>query len=326
MPEMKDELDLSTPQRQNLLGVVVYLLKNFRALLTVLITFVAIASSKPAFWAIVGIAIVPVIIILGVLAYYQYQNFTFQVIEDELIIHSGVFFKDKIEIRIDRIQSIQVTENLVQRVLGLVALKVDTAGSKGNELEIPALEKKYAEGLKALLYSKKRELTLGEASDAELSEEELDAAEVEETEEKLVHLSLWDLLLVGLTENHLRTGFIAIAFVFGTLSQYQDIIEEYWEDPVDTYASQAINAGITVLLFFMAAFIVLSVLISLVRTILRFFDLKAVLKLESIEISTGLFKRNNSRIPIKKVQFVQWESNPLRRAVGFESAKIKAFQ
>lgn len=324
MLDNQEDLDLSKPQRQNLLGIVVYLLKYFRAMITILITLVAIASTKPAFWAIVGMAIIPVLIILGVLAYYQYRNFTFHVSDDELIIHNGVFFKDKIEIRIDRIQSIQVTENLVQRILKLVALKVDTAGSKGNELEIPALDKKYAEALKALLYSKKKALTDGEIGEENLSvERDVEVHTEDVVEEKLVHLSVWDLLLVGLTENHLRTGFIAIAFVFGTLSQYQEIIEEYWDDSVDNYASQAINAGITVMLFFLVAFVVMSILISLVRTILRFFDLKATLKLDAVEISTGLLKRNNFRVPIKKVQFVQWETNPLRRAVGFESAKIK---
>ncbi|NEN22214.1 PH domain-containing protein [Cryomorpha ignava] len=332
MPDQEMEFDLLTPQRQSLLGVVVYLLRNFRAMLTILITFVAIAASKPAFWLIAGIAIIPIAIILAVLAYYQYRNFTFHVSDNELIIHKGVFFKERTVIGVDRIQSIQVTENLVQRVLGLVALKVDTAGSKGNELEIPALEVKHANALKELLYTRKKALAQNAnlSADGVLSDElepgstkTHEIADEDETEKKLVHLSLWDLIVVGLTENHLRTGFIAIAFVFGTLSQYKDVYESYLEESVDEYALQAANAGLMFVLIMVVVFVVLSLVISIVRTFLRFYDLKAVLKLQAVEIRTGLLKRETFRVPIRKIQFVQWESNPLRRAVGFESAKIK---
>ena len=332
MPDQEKVFDLLTPQRQSLLGVVVYLTRNFRAMLTLLITFVAIAASKPAFWLIAGIAIIPIAIILSVLAYYQYRSFTFHVSDNELIIHKGVFFKERTVIGVDRIQSIQVTENLVQRVLGLVALKVDTAGSKGNELEIPALEVKHANALKELLYTRKKELAqsgefatesvpLGDLEHREIKANEI--AEADEPEKQLVHLSLWDLIVVGLTENHLRTGFIAVAFVFGTLSQYKDIYESYLEESVDEYAVQAANAGLMFVLIMVAVFVILSLVISIVRTFLRFFDLKAVLKLQAVEIRTGLVKRETFRVPIRKIQFVQWESNPLRRAVGFESAKIK---
>lgn len=332
MPDQEKEFDLLTPQRQSVLGVVVYLLRNFRALLTLLITFVAIAASKPAFWLIVGFAIIPVAIILAALAYYQYRNFTFHVSENELIIHKGVFFKDRTVIGVDRIQSIHITENLVQRILGLVALKVDTAGSKGNELEIPALESKHANALKELLYTRKKELeqkdevaTSADAHDELMQTDEKPPEYVvdEQSEKELVHLNLWDLIVVGLTENHLRTGFVAIAFVFGTLSQYKDLYESYLEESVDAYAIQALNSGLMFALMLIGVFVIVSLAISIIRTFLRFFDLKAVLKLQAVEIRTGLVKRETFRVPIRKIQFVQWESNPLRRAVGFESAKIK---
>lgn len=332
MPEEK-EFDLLSPQRQSKLGVVVYLLRNFRALLTALITMVAITASKPGIWLIVGFALIPIVIIVSAIAYYQYRNFTFHISDNELIIHNGVFFKDRTVIAIDRIQSIQVSEHLIQRMLGVVALKVDTAGSKGSELEIPALERKHANELKDMLYSRKKEIEQDKrvfsdsAETADFVGTDASEATVEPEEEeapkKLVHLNLRDLLLVGLTENHLRTGFIAVAFVFGTVSQYQEIYESYLEESVDQYAVQALNAGLMFALAMVVAFIVMSLAISVIRTFLRFYDLSAVLKLQAVEIQTGLLKRESFRIPIRKIQYVKWESNPLRRAVGFESAKIK---
>jgi putative membrane protein len=219
----------------------------------------------------------------------------------------------------ERIQSINITENFVQRIIGLVSLKVDTAGSKGNELEIPALERTRAELLKKLLYEKKAE-AIGEDSEGAAAETSEPAASKKRT---LVSLSLGDLIVVGLTENHLRTGLIALAFVFGTFSQYEKYITQYFEDPLETYAEQAVNAGLAALVIFIIVYAVVSVLLSLGRTILRFYNLKAFINEDAIEISTGLLKRNEFRVPIHKVQFLQLETNPLRRAVGFESAKIK---
>src|SRR5690606_14196079 len=124
----------------------------------------------------------------------------------------------------------------------------------------------HANELKDMLYSRKKELEQDKwvfSDSAETTHSVgTDSSEVtiepeeEEAPKKLVHLNLRDLLLVGLTENHLRTGFIAVAFVFGTVSQYQEIYESYLEESVDQYAVQALNAGLMFALAIVVAFIV----------------------------------------------------------------------
>ena len=323
MSEAKPTVVWDKPQRQSVLGVAVYMIRHFRGLITIFIALFALGSKMTWFWYALGFAMLPILIILGVLSYYQYQNFTFQVEDDALIIHKGVFFKERIVIDIDRIQSIQITDNLVQRILGVVALKVDTAGSKGNELEIPALDRKYAVALKDLLYRKKKQLAEPglESDGSQVETESYEAPE--EKEQVLVRLSIRDLFVVGLTENHLRTALIALAFIFGTISQYQKTIESYLDTSVDAYAEQAFRSGVKVVLLLIVFFAAASILVSIFRTALRFYDLKAVLKSDAVEISTGLVKRNSFRVPIRKIQYVKWVSNPLRRWVGFESAKLK---
>lgn len=330
MSEEQEEWDISQPTRQSYLGVIVYMLRNFRALITLLISLIAVAAAAPIFWTIVGIALVPLMVIFALLAYWQYRNFTFHVEGDSLIIHKGVLVKEKKSVPVERIQSIQVTKNVIQRLLGLVALKVDTAGSRGSELEIPALERDRADALRDLLYEKKEALLTEEPEISEQGEntqrEEAKPKKKRPDREEgdvLVKLGIFDLLKVGLTENHLKTGFIAIAFVFGYASQYQELLEQYLEGYVDTYASKVANAGIALIVSALILYAVFSILLSLIRTILRFFNLKAVLKSEAVEISTGLLQRNEYRVPKNKIQYIEWETNPLRRAVGYESAKLK---
>jgi putative membrane protein len=329
MSEDSKEWNIHEPTRQSYLGVIVYMIRNFRALTTLLISLVAVAAAAPIFWTIVGIAIIPLLIIFAIFAYWQYRNFTFHIEEDKLIIHKGVLVKDRKSVPIERIQSIQVTKNVIQRLLGLVALKVDTAGSRGNELEIPALEKDRADALRDLLYEKKEALLESEIiEETELADEpNTEKPKPKKPDEEkgrvLVKLGLFDLLKVGLTENHLKSGFLAIAFVFGYASQYQELLEEYLEGYVDTYASQVADAGLAFALSLLVVYAIFSVILSLLRAILKFWELKAVLKSEAVEISSGLLQRNESRIPKKKIQYIQWETNPLRRIAGYESATIK---
>lgn len=321
------EWDLSQPTRQSILGVVVYLLRNFRALLSLLITAVIIGAAKPQVWIVVGIAVIPFSVIAALFAYWQYRNFTFQLDGDDLIIKKGVIFRDRTVISVDRIQTVKIAESIVQRILGLVALKVDTAGSSGSELEIPALERKAAMLLKDLLYKKKEEAegTASERTDSADPASEAAPEQVRTSAEKkvLVKLNVFDLLLVGLTENHLKTGFVALAVVFGYFSQFMEYLQEYLEAYVDEYARTLANAGLAFALSALVLFAVVSVLLSVIRTFLRFFNLKAVLLPDAVEIETGLLKRNYDRIPVRKIQFAEWETNPLRRLVGFESVRIR---
>lgn len=322
MRSAKEDYNLDTPQRQSILGIVVYLVRNFRAMLSAMILLIALASSQPVFWLILATAALPVIIFIGVLAYYQYMNFTFHVSEDELIINKGVFFKERVVIDLDRIQSIQITENLIQRILKLVAIKVDTAGAKGSQLEIPALKEIHAKELRELIYFRKKAL----AQSTEIEDTykpHTDEVEEDVNVQTLVRLSIWDLFIVGITENHLRTGFVALAFLYGTLNQYQPIVEKYFDETFDEFAAEAVNAGLAIVLILIVVYIVFSILLSIIRTFLRFYGMEAVLKRKSVDISTGLIKREKYSIPDRKVQFIRFESNPLRRAVGYESAKIR---
>jgi putative membrane protein len=136
--------DFSTPQRQDLLGVLVYFVKNGRALVSLLIVLFATAGKfeNGTLYFILGM-LVSTSLVFGI-SYLQYLKFTFHIENDEVIIHHGVIFKEKRIIPLERIQSVHLHQNLVQQLLGLVGLKIDTAGSGKQELEISALKEPMA--------------------------------------------------------------------------------------------------------------------------------------------------------------------------------------
>ena len=310
--------DFSQPQRQNLLGVLVYFAKNGRAFFSLFIVLLATSRGFENGSLYLGLGIGVLVLLITVVSYLQYLKFTFHIEDEELIIHKGVLFTEKRIIPFDRIQSVHIHQNFIQQILNVVGLKIDSAGSRKKELEISALDQRTARALQSVLQN-------GEVSK---SEEPIERPAVQSTE--LLRLDVGDLLKIGLTENHLRSGLLAIAVVWGYYSQYRQYLEDYLEDYVPgdltEYLPEIIRMGMVMVLTGMVLFIIISVVLSLIRTVLRFFNFRAWLETSMIGISSGLLKRNEYRIPVSKVQYLVWNSNPLRKILGFESINVRQAQ
>lgn len=326
-------LDISQPTRQSRLSILLYLFKGIKGL----IAFVFFAAFSMRSWSsTMGIIGVSVFLILATLIgpFIQYWFFKFHVENNELIIQKGWLFKKRKAIAVERIQSINITQNIGQRILGLVAVEIDTAGSKAKELEIPALDRHFAEQLKSLLGKKKKEEQLVEEV-AIQSPESVENQEVnvqETTSTTILKLDIIDLLKVGFTQNHLRSGGLAIGVVLGFWYKIKDIVENYFGDIfeyVELDMEQAVKApesfGSSILVFLgigFVSFLIVSVIVSLLTAINKFYDYKMELKDDYLEITMGLLNKKEIKIPLSKVQILEFHSNPLRKLLGFKTARI----
>lgn len=320
--------DLSIPQRQSKKVILVYLLKNIRGL--ILLILYALFGMRA--WSNLYISI-------GFMAFFgfvslispvlQYLFFTFQIEDDELIINKGWLFKERKAIPLERVQSINIDENVVQRLLNIVAVEIETAGSKKKELEIPGLEREVAYELKKALAQDK---SLGKEMNYE-EEHPQQHTTVEDTSTNVVlQLSLLDLLKVGITQNHLRSGGLALGVLLGFWYNIKDAVEQYfgnpfenWDEDLEQYVtthaydySDIIITGIVGLLFFL----VVSILISLLTTINQFYGFSLIKEKDYLELKMGLLNRREIKIPLSKVQILEFHSNPLRKLLGYQTARI----
>lgn len=326
-------LDISQPTRQSKLSILLYLFKGIKGL----IAFAFFAAFSMRSWtstmAIIGVSIFVTCATL-IAPILKYLFFTFHVENEELIIQKGWLFKERKAIPVERIQSINITQNIAQRILGLVAVEIDTAGSKAKELEIPALDRHFAEQLKGLLGKEKKKVNPIEneiGTDAatppfEQPEEDLSTART------ILKLTISDLLKVGITQNHLRSGGLALGVVFGFWYNIKEAVENYFGDifeSVDVDIEQAVKSpeafGSSVIVFLgfgFLAFLIASTVVSLVMTINKFYDYKMELKDDYLEISMGLLHKKEIKIPLSKIQILEFHSNPLRKLLGFKTAHI----
>ncbi len=309
--------------RQNILGVIVIFTQSVRRMFNVYLAFFATTLFTDGIANYAWILFTISIVFMAVSSILKYRNFQFRINEGQLVLNAGVIVKDVTNIPLDRIQSVHLHQNFVQRILGITGLKIDTAGSVTQELEISALRRSKAS---AMLKELTSEISVKEVETelTELHKEEVIEIEelVEKERVKLVDLDFRALLTLAITENHVRNGLIAIAFVMGYGGQYFDYSEEFLIQLFDDYAPELIQSTIVQVFLFILFFLILSILLSFVKTILQFFDFKASVGGESFEIKSGLLRRNEFTVPLDKIQFLEWQTNIIRKFVGFENIKI----
>ncbi|PRP66756.1 PH domain-containing protein [Nonlabens agnitus] len=322
-------LDLSEPRRQSRKSILLYVFKNVKALIAVAL-YSAFGINNFGDYRIV-IGLTALVVILGLLSpLLSYYFFTFYVEGDELIIQKGVLNKERKAIPLERIQSVNITQNLVQRILQLVAVEVETAGSKAKELEIPGLSRDFAESFKNLLQDKSLQTSNQEVVDEGLTEENIDAPKRERTDNRreLLSLGIIDLFKIGITQNHLRSGGLALGVVFGFWYNIRDFVERFYGNVFEGFEWENMVGYASLSLVVMTAivFIIASVIVSVVLVFNKYYGYTLRRNGDYLEIEMGLLHRREIKIPIQKIQILEFHTNPLRRLLNYQTAKIHQAQ
>ena len=254
------------------------------------------------------LAVVGVLIIL--MSVWSYFRFYFFIQRDKLHVEKGIFKRSKMDIPFDRIQSISFEQNLIHQLFDVVRLKIDTAGSSGEEFEFSALEKTKAADLRNFILSKK-------------SPDYTESGLVTETNENLIlSLTIKDLTKIGVSQNHLRTAGIILAFVLGLRDRIEDALGEAYVNKFDHFTEDVINNAFTMGLMVFATLIIVSFFGTLLLTVLRYYDLHAWKTVEGYKVKSGLFNKREQSAPEHKIQVLRWISNPIRRLFGIVSLRF----
>ncbi|AEV31331.1 putative membrane protein [Owenweeksia hongkongensis DSM 17368] len=323
-----NNLNLNEPQRQSLVGVAVIFFKNLRVAANIFISVILVQfGTEISFWGLglkeVGFIIAGLFLIIS---YLQYRRFYFYVVDDKFIMEKGLLSRDRITIPFDRIQTVNLNQNIIQQVLGVMAVKVDTAGSTEKELEISALPKSYARELQNFLIEKKEETKQEKGElETETSEDERETNKTLDlsTKRPLVTLPIKDLLLVGLTENHLRTGLLVFAVINGYVWQFEEYLLKPFEPFLEEQANTFMASWLILLPIAVLAFLFISVLMSMIQSLLKYFNLEFFVDAKGVQLVSGLLKRAEYQIPNNKIQYLKWKSNPLRKLIGLRTLAVK---
>ena len=248
--------------------------------------------------------------IFSIIKFFRYY---FYIENDELIIEQGVLNRSKTNVPFDRIQTINFEQNIIHRIFNVVMLKVDTAGSADNELTFQAIDHQTANQLRDILLSKrkKRSTTTNLIAD--------ESPTNKSQYKTIMQLDVASLLKAGMVENHLRSGGFIFAFLFWI---WQGASEIGMEDVVEGEVSK-IEYGLTLVGILLILFIVFSFLISLVRMIIKNYDLQFLRSEHGFKINAGLFTKRDISALDHKIQVLSWADNPLKKLINIKDLRLR---
>ena len=312
--------DFSQPQRQSLIGVLVMFADTFqkalRALWPLLIVWILrIDEGNKVSFGLIALGIVAVI---AVIAYLKYLNFTFFLdnANEEFVIRKGILNKSRIAIPLDKIQQVNINQSLIQKIIGVHALEVDTAGSSSKEVSIRAIKHDLALSLKEMLMEAADKTTA-------VTDEGTPEVTIKAVNQSFIHISLLSLLKTGITSNYSRSFALLTAFVITTFQYLEDYFKYagYEEDPLEQYLDpQVLLRFIT---FIIIGILVVTLVINLTRTIIRYFDFKITKQQNSLLLSYGLINTKSTIIRPDKVQIVTVGRNFFQKKLDINDVKIR---
>ncbi len=252
----------------------------------------------------------------------RYVSFTYRVQNGELITRQGVFARRERSIRLERIQEVSTEQGVIERILGVVKARIETAGGSGGDGPESSLEVLSQADVNAL----RSAVTGWQAShgglpgSAELTVEQ-------KVSERVLKLSLRDLVVAGLTSNFLVT---ALVFLAGLWALVDDVVpERFYRQLAGTLygyagrlsqegASKAILVGVAGVL----AILTIGAIASVVGSIVLYYGFELKLRGDAFYRTYGLLTRRASSIQRNRVQLVEIEQGLLRRQLGYAALKV----
>ena len=318
---MENSSHLYHPQRQSPKAVILILLKYIRIIIRqmwpiLLIVLINPTSGKGMIITAIAFGIAFISLLYSLVAYTRYYFF---IQNNELCVRSGVFRKTVLNVPFDRIQSVDFKRNLVHQFLNVVSVQIDTAGSKGSELELDAIELNRAEELRdiVLAYKRARKTDIIEGSDNIPP-----IPVIQPPAELILELLPKDLIKIGVSENHLRTAAIIFAFFLGLADDLDQLLGwDIYGQLEDTTSAMSL-VGILATLIAIPLFIGISFTITLVRTVLKYYGLKFWREGQRFKVVSGLFTRNEKTIQQSKIQVIRWITSPLKKIFGIYQMNI----
>jgi putative membrane protein len=288
------ETNFNTPQRQSSVGILVMFLNTLqkfgRAFLPII--FIWFFNSKQVSILYILLAIFGVILLIGLVAYLQYLNFTFYIDEknDEFIVNDGIINKTKTTIQLNKIQQVNIHQNLVQRIINVYGLSVDTAGSDTKEGKIKAISHSLALALKSKLLENE---IVNNATSAEEITSEINEDVKSETH-PFLKINLVSLIKVGITSNYVKSIGLILTFFFTILENLRQIGKEDLidQDKIEkTISNYPVVYGVMV--FILAMFTIVFI-INIARTVVKFYNYSIAKQKGSLLLSYGLISTEST--------------------------------
>lgn len=285
--------------------------------------------------------------ILFLVVFLSYKRLTWEITEDEIHIYKGIIVKKKSHIPYRRIHSVDINAKILDRIFGVVTLKMDTAaGSAGSEdARIPALDMRTAELLRTEIFKKKHEAehrseaksagqsgtVVGETNFLEGLNKENDNLRglyagtpgFNMDPDSEYRLSNKELIIYCIANGKVFAVVFAILFfvyqAYGFVNQVSQEAAKFATD----VTQEVMNAGPIIIVIIAVIALIFSLVASFLTRALTYGNFVVKRYGARIEVSTGLVQKKSTGVAVERIQTLKIKQGLLSRILGYAEISIE---
>ncbi|MCP3935276.1 MAG: PH domain-containing protein [Actinomycetia bacterium] len=262
------------------------------------------------------IIIIPIVIVLlagwSVLSWHR---FTFSLENENLVVERGVVSLERVLVPLQRIQSVNIEQQLLHRPVALVQVTIDTAGSDNKaEVVIAATSRTIAEAIQRMAGS--THASVGPETVDSVAEQPIPRV----PSAVLATRSPSDLVKIALTNRPLA-GLILIAPLAGLADDLFDALG-ISVNRSDANSLVAFDSLILAIGVIVVATIGIVVALQVVWTFITEFGLTVSRDGEVLRRESGLLDRKSASSAISRIQQIEIDQTPLQRLVSHRTIRL----
>jgi putative membrane protein len=299
-------------------SLVFRLAAHVRSLLIPGLVFLWFASGDK--WAAVGLVLFVPSILIEVIRYISLR-YRFDV--DEMVIRQGLVFRNERHIPFQRIQNIDLVQNVFHRVLDVAEVRLETAGGVEPEAVLRVLSTSAVDFMRTRVFTDRADTLAAEATSAgDAGGAEALGRDVRSDGSRiLIRVPTSELARLGLIFNR---GLVAVSIALGLAYEF-DLFESF--NPFEKTAAFVEPHSPPWIAWFVAGLViaVLALLygLSIAWTIMRLFAFTLERKGDDIRLSCGLLTKRSATIPRHRIQFVSVHQSLMHRVFGRATIRVE---
>ncbi|MGI6298167.1 MAG: PH domain-containing protein [Saccharofermentanales bacterium] len=277
-------------------------------------------------------------VILAGLQVLYWLNTRLYADDEQVYVRFGFFWKRQLTIPFSKINTVDLSRNLFQRIVGTCRLKIDTGAVSGKAkggaetdlvFKLADAERIRAHILSlrggvASLHNEFVDLPAGMTEPESMPDIEVSGARyrrddsVTGSETVLFRAQTRDFFLYGLTQNKVLTGFLLILSLAATAGEflgegfYEQVYELFSQAGAFLSRFELLALIIAVLVIFIIYYLLANI-ISVLTAVVRFFNFRVSRAGDAIHIEYGLVSVRSYTMPLRNIHAVVVKQNLLRQ-------------
>lgn len=316
--------------------MILYLVQSLRELIIPIISFFAASiTTNWGKWALLLLVFTTLVSV-----YLKWRFTIYDLTDTQFRLHKGSLQRTKTVISHSRIQTVDLAQSAIERLLGLATLRIETPSGEDAEIELIGLKLEIAEELKRKMLDEKasnqiKNFTSKQESEVSViqSEDKANPSGYETNQPSVIQ----EKRTKKITSSELRrlavSSFnIAFIMVLATLfSNFQELLERFQFvhlfkliiDPLSQMLTGIDWTSRTMIILEIVISIFVAWLCSIGFTYLKFYQFQLTRLPASLLVERGFFEKNRTSIQLKKIQAVRVIETPIRQWLGWVSVAVE---